>query len=211
MSKKRFKIKTFATNVAISFFLASIFITCLYFLGEEKINHYTMLINKLAVDVTTEREAVYDAESKRLIKYPSYGKQYGTITISSIDVSLPLYYGDSLKILRYGIGQYAGSFFPGEGGSVILAGHNNPGILNKLDKVKENDEIVIKANYGTFNYKVVETKIVNETELESFLYENGKEMLILYTCYPINRSVIGRKTQRLVIYAELIGDNDEEI
>ena len=42
--------------------------------------------------------------------------------------------GDTLDILRYGVGHYAGSFFPGEGGSVIFAAHNN--YFRKLNQTK---------------------------------------------------------------------------
>ena len=209
MLKKKLNIKIFATNVAISFFLASIFITILYFLGEEKINHYTTIINKLAVNESAQREAIYDKESNRLIRYPAYGKKYANIKIPSIDLDLPLYYGDSLKILRYGIGHYAGSYFPGEGGTILLAGHNNVGIFNKLEDVKIGDTVEIIANYGTYTYKVIESKVVNENDLDAFAIENKKEVLIMYTCWPINRSVVGRKTERLVVYAEKVGESYE--
>ena len=210
MLKRKLNIKIFATNVAISFFLASIFITCLYFIGEEKINYYTSLINTFAVSNTnTNRETIYDEEAKRIIKSPEYGKRYGTIKIPSIDLSLPLYFGDNLKILRYGIGQYAGSYFPGEGGSTVLAGHNNVGIFNRLDEVKIGDKVIIEANYGTFTYVVTGSKVVKETDLAAFPIVEDKEMLVMYTCWPINRSVVGRKTERLVVYADRIGDNNE--
>ena len=206
MHKIKINIKKFATNVAISFFLSSVIIICIYFIGDKSISYYTSLINSFAISNTTlNREAVYDSEAKRIIKSPEYGKKYGTIKIPSIDLSLPLYFGDNLKVLRYGIGQYAGSYFPGEGGSVILAGHNNVGIFNKLDQVKKGDKVIIEANYGTFNYVVTESKVVKETDLEAFPIYDDKEMLIMYTCWPINRSVVGRKTERLVVYANREG------
>ena len=36
-------------------------------------------------------------------------------------LELPIYHGDTLKILRKGVGHYAGSYFPGENGTVLLA------------------------------------------------------------------------------------------
>lgn len=209
MSKRKFTTKIFAINVAISFFFASIFITILYFVFEEHINYYAAIINKTVVSTDINQEAVYSAESKRLIELPSYGKRFGTIEISSINLSLPLYHGDNLKILRLGIGHYAGSYFPGENGSIILAGHNNKGVFNKLDELKVGDIVVIKANYGTFTYKVSDSKVVKETDMSAFPIQNDKELLIMYTCWPINRSVVGRKTERLVVYAEKIGESYE--
>lgn len=204
------RLKKFASYIAISFFFASIFVCLFYFLIEDKISLYVSLINTTAVKKTdVTREAEYNFESKRLIKYPAYGKKYGTILIPSIKLKLPLYYGDTLKILRYGIGQYAGSYFPGENGTTILAGHNNVGIFHELDKVKVGDIVTIEASYGTFKYQVESFKVVKETDLAAFPIQHEEEMLIMYTCYPINRSVFGRKTKRYVVYAKRIGDFDE--
>ena len=52
-------------------------------------------------------------------------------------------------------------------------------------------------------------KVVKETDLAAFPIQHEKELLILYTCWPINRSVVGRKTERLVIYANKVGDSYE--
>ena len=208
---KRFKniIKILAINIAISFFFASIFVTIVYFLGEEKINYYSALINSLVVNSNKENEAVFSKEFKRLIELPTYGKKFGMIKIPSIDLSLPLYHGDSLKILHYGIGHYAGSYFPGEGGSIIVPGHNNVGVFHDLEKVKVGDKVIIEANYGTFTYEVTSYKVIKETDLDAFPIQKEEEILIMYTCYPINRSVIGRKTERYVVYAKKIGESYE--
>ena len=208
---KRLKdiIKILAIDIAISFFFASIFITIVYFVGEEKINFYAALINSLVVNNDKENEAVFSKESKRLIELPTYGKKFGIIKIPSVNISLPLYHGDSLKILHYGIGHYAGSYFPGEGGSIILPGHNNVGVFEKLDKVKKGDNVIIEANYGTFTYEVTDYKVVKETDLDAFPIQKNEEVLIMYTCWPINRSVVGRKTERYVVYAKKIGESYE--
>lgn len=209
MNKVKNVIKILAIDIAISFFFASIFITIVYFVGEEKINYYAALINSLAVNSDKENEAVFNKESKRLIELPTYGKKFGIIRIPSVKISLPLYHGDNLQILHYGIGHYAGSYFPGEGGSIILPGHNNVGVFEKLDKVKKGDNVIIEANYGTFTYEVTDFKVVKETDLEAFPIQKDEELLILYTCWPINRSVVGRKTERYVVYAKKIGESYE--
>ncbi len=202
-------LKTFAINVAISFFFASIFITITYFFTEGKINYYSSLINSLVVNNSKETEAVFSKETKRLIELPTYGKRFGIVKVPSINLSLPLYHGDNLKILHYGIGHYAGSYFPGEGGSIILPGHNNIGVFHDLDKLKNGDKVIIEANYGTFTYEVTSFKVVKETELDAFPIQKDKELLIMYTCWPINRSIVGRKTERLVVYAKKIGESYE--
>ena len=51
--------------------------------------------------------------------------------------------------------------------------------------------------------------LVDEKNLKAFDIQHEKEILILYTCYPINRSVVGRKTKRYVVYASKVGYKNE--
>ena len=200
--------KSFATKVAISFFLASFLIVIIYFCFNEKISYYISLINTTAIsdfNIEEEKEIVYNLESKRLINYPDYGKKYADLIIPSIDLNLPLFHGDSLKILKNAIGHYAGSYFPGEGGTIIIAGHCTKGFFHYLDQVKVGDIITIEATYGTFKYKVDSFKIVDDNDLDAFKINKDREVLIMYTCYPLTRS-FGRKKQRYVVYAYKVGD-----
>ena len=209
MKKKR-KLKKFASNIAISFFFAAIFVLIFVIVLENKISPYISMINTAAVKGTDEEKmATYDLNTKKLINYPRYGSKYATLEIPSINLKLPVYYGDTKKILRLGVGHYYGSYFPGENGTIIYAGHNNPGYFQKLDQVKVGDKVTINASYGTFNYQITEFKVVKETDLAAFDVQHDKEVLIMYTCWPINRSVVGRKTQRFVVYAHEVGETHE--
>ena len=201
------RIKTVAKSLAIAFFFTAIFVLCYYYFVEDKISTYINLINTTSVKKGNEeeRETSYNIDSMKLLNYPKYGKKFAKLQIKSIDMNLPIYHGDSLKILRYGIGHYAGSYFPGENGTIILAGHNTNGFFNKLDKIKKGDKVVIKANYATFEYEVYNMKVVHESDLKAFKIQHDEERLIMYTCYPINRSIVGRKTKRYVVYAKKVG------
>ena len=204
------RIKTVAINIAIAFFFTAIFVLCYYYFVEDKLSFYINVINTTAVKkVEEERNTTYNFETSKLLNYPKYGKKFATLNIKSINMKLPIYHGDSLKILRYGIGHYAGSYFPGENGTIILAGHNTNDMFNELDKIKKGDKVVIKATYATFEYKVYDMKVVHETDLKAFKIQHNEERLIMYTCYPINRSIIGRKTQRYVVYAKKVGVSNE--
>lgn len=206
MRKRKFSKKLFAANVAISFLFVSVFIIITYFGFGRFIERYTNLINVASIKkVKSQRELLFNEKESRLEVIPAYGDKYGTIRIDSINVNLPLYYGDNMEILSYGIGHYAGSYFPGEGGTIILAGHNDAGYLEKLSELKKGQIIVIETKYGTFKYEMDSNRIINENDLSAFPIQNEKEMLIIYTCYP---NGIGHKTQRYVVYAYR-GDNNE--
>ena len=207
----KLRIKTVAINIAIAFFFTAIFVLCYYYIVEEKLSFYINIINTTAVKKidAVEKETSYNIEAKRLLNYPKYGKKYATLNIKSIGMNLPVYHGDSLKILRNGVGHFAGSYFPGENGTIILAAHNTNGMFNKLDKVKNGDKVIIKATYATFEYEVYNMRVVKETDLKAFKIQHDEEILIMYTCYPINRSIVGRKTKRYVVYAKKVGVSNE--
>lgn len=131
---------------------------------------------------------------KKIVAYPSYGSKYGTIYLNN--ESENIYFGDSVNILRKGIGTSSLYDIPGDKDKVVLSGHNT-GIFKNLSNLKNGNKIVIETNYAKFEYIVKTTKIVNETDLNSLEKDYD---LILYTCYP-NNELYGNK--RLIIYAKL--------
>ena len=135
-----------------------------------------------------------------LLHRPMYGTQYAKIKIPSINLELPLYYGEGLDLLKNGIGQDSNSYFPGEGGTILCMGHNFKSFLAKLPETQKGDKIEIETSYGTFEYTIYQSKIVHETDLGAAPIQNEEEMLIIYTCYPINN--IGHAYQRYLVYAK---------
>ena len=172
------------------------------FLGQT-IEENILLVNQVAVKVekTAEKEAMKMNEENRLENYPEYGTQYATIEIPRIDVNLPVYYGDTLQILKNGVGHSSGSYFPGEGGSIIYMGHNSKKVFRRFSELEIGDPIKVTTNYGEFNYKIYDMQLVKETETDKLPIQKEKEILMVYTCYPFNN--IGYATQRYVVYAEL--------
>ena len=131
---------------------------------------------------------------KKIVSYPSYGTKYGTIYLNN--ESDNIYFGDSVNILKQGVGTSSLYGIPGDKEKVVLSGHNT-GIFKNLSNLKNDNKIVIETNYAKFEYIVKTSKIVNETDLNSLEKDYD---LILYTCYP-NKELYGNK--RLIIYAKL--------
>lgn len=131
---------------------------------------------------------------KKIVSYPSYGTNYGTIYLNN--ESDNIYFGDSVNILKQGVGTSSLYDIPGDKDKVVLSGHNT-GIFKNLSNLKNGNKIVIETNYAKFEYSVKTSKIVNETDLNSLEKDYD---LILYTCYP-NKELYGNK--RLIIYAKL--------
>lgn len=200
-------IKVIVKQLAVAFLFSIILLgSLLLFIGDD-INFFISILNKMTVVVIKEEnENIHlDTANKRLVNYPSYDTIFANLKIPSINVEAPLYHGDSLDILKKGIGHYPGSYFPGEGSSVILAAHNSKQHFMYLPKLKIGEEVIVDTIYGTFTYKVYKTKIIKDTDTESLPVQTEREILMMYTCYPV--ATVGHKDKRFVVYAELVGDS----
>ncbi|MCI8309863.1 MAG: class D sortase [Clostridia bacterium] len=190
-------------SLIVAFIYVFIFVGIVYFLFSSKISMAMSIIDTISVDTSNKilEDVKIDLETRNLRSYPEYGTKYGNISLPSLGLSFDLYFGDSLPILKNGIGHSSGSYFPGEGGSIICMGHNYNGILKTLPNIKLGDEIIITTSYGIFTYKVNNTKIVYYTNTEELPIQKEEEILMLYTCYPTDG--LGHAVDRYVVYASL--------
>ena len=188
--------------VAIMFII--LIAVIIFVLFGSRISMAISLINKVSIDTSNVvlKDVKLNSITKRLESYPEYGTKYGDLSIDSLNVDLPLYYGDTLSILRNGVGHSSGSYFPGEGGTIVCMAHNTRGYLYNLSDIEIGANIVITTTYGKFTYEVEETKIVPETQVDAVSVSHGEEMLILYTCYPTN--TFGHATKRFITYSKLV-------
>ena len=197
-------IKATIINVIVALLVTAILlITLNIFLGQQ-IDLVFGIANTISIneEKKAEKETKYDANENKLTSYPEYGTQYATIEIPKIDIDLPVYFGNTMEVLKKGVGHSSGSYFPGEGGSIIYMGHNSKKIFRRFGELKIGDSITIKANYGEFKYEIYDTQIVEETETYKLPIQENEEKLMIYTCYPFNN--IGYATHRYVVYANLV-------
>ena len=202
-TKTKKALKVITKYLVVAFFFSSFFISLyLIFLGPITTTYVTFL-NNISIEevIPSNKDVKVDKETHTITNYPGRNTKYGNLTISSVDIKLPIYLGDSYKNLSKGIGHYAGSMFPGEGGAIVMAGHNNRGYLYNLYDVVNNDIINIDTIYGKFKYKVYKTDIIKDTESEKLPLVTEEETLMLYTCYP---HTLGRTNKRFVVYAHLV-------
>ncbi len=145
---------------------------------------------------TKEVEAEVDGNK---IVYPSFGMQYATLKIESIDLEAPVFWGSSEELLKEGVCQYVGSVFIGEQGNVVLDAHCNTFFLN-LQDVKPGDTIVLTTSYGEFTYKAKEQVLFKETD-SSYVAPTDDDRLTMYTCYG---NLLGPTEDRLAVICESV-------
>jgi len=93
--------------------------------------------------------------------------------------------GDGWEQLKKGVGQHIGSANPGESSNVVLTAHNDifGEIFRDLDLLKPGDEVILVTNQHTYTYLVVDTKIVEPTQVE--VMDPTKDPIVtLISCYP---------------------------
>ncbi len=199
-------LKATILNIIVALFITGIIIGAIYLLANKQIEEGISLISKVSIDMENKEpteDMKLTTEDNRISNYPEYGTQYATIKIPKIDVDLPVYYGDTLDIIKGArVGHAGGSYFPGEGGSIIYMGHNSTKVFRRFSELQKGNEIEVKTDYGDFKYKIYDMQIVNEDEPEKLPIQKDKEILMIYTCYPF--VYIGYTTQRYVVYAELV-------
>ena len=193
-------LKATVINVMVALLIVIILMFSLKIIIGQKKDFIMTLINTISIRKEEKIEIETVIEDNKLKNYPEYGTSYATINIPKININLPVYYGDTMEILKKGVGHSSGSYFPGEGGSIVYMGHNSKKVFRNFSKIEKGDLINIKTDYGDFSYKVYDTKIVEETDINALPIQDNKEILMIYTCYPFNN--IGYATQRYVVYAE---------
>ena len=196
-------IKATIINLIVALLIVICIVLAVKFFFGARIDDVITLASMVSVNgEKTEivQEQVLD-DNGTLKNYPEYGTKYATIEIPKIDKNLPVYYGDSLDVLKNGIGHYPGSYFPGEGSSIVYMGHNSKKYFRRLGELQVGDEIIVTTSYGKYTYKVYDMQTIKETEGDKLKIQQDKEILMIYTCYPFIN--IGHATQRYVVFAEL--------
>ena len=138
---------------------------------------------------------------------PELDTQYATITCESIELEVPLYYGDSETSLGNGAGQYAKSGFPGEGEPILISGHDAT-FFAPLEKIEAGDTVTISTLYGNYDYKVTGTRVADKTDTTAYNLEQKKEELILYTCYPFGK-LTGDRSDRFFVYCDRVSETED--
>ena len=198
-------IKATIISIIVALFITGFSILLIKLFAGAQIEDIITLANRVSIEIKEKSEEEVNTQlneqTKKLQNYPNYGSKYASIEIPKINVNLPVYFGDTLEILKNGVGHSSGSYFPGEGGSIIYMGHNSIDVFRRFGELQIGNEITVKTSYGEYKYKIYDFQLIKETEGDKLPIQKEKEILMVYTCYPFVN--IGHATQRYVVFAEL--------
>lgn len=130
------------------------------------------------------------------------------IAIASIGLNEVILDGPNSGLINDGAYRQYHTSTPDQGSNTVITGHRftySPSVaapFYHLDKVKVGEEIVVAWGGKVYRYKVVETKVVEPTEI-GVEAPTEDSTLTLYTCTPLWTA-----EKRLVIVAKLEGQNE---
>jgi sortase A len=128
---------------------------------------------------------------------PKENEVIGLLEIPKIDAELPIIEGTDEEMLDKGVGHYSASVFPTDGEQILLSGHRDT-VFRKFADLEIGDHFIVKMPYGTFEYEIASTKIVDKDDT-SVIRSMGREVLVVSTCYPFR--YVGSAPDRYVVYA----------
>ena len=135
------------------------------------------------------------------IMMPHYGEQFGELIIDDCQVKANLFWGDGDVQLNNGVGVFNGSFIPGYGKTIMVAGHNVT-YFNGLKYAEKGQKVLIRTSYGNYTYEITDVQVKDREDSSAYDLRAEKENLIMYTCYPFDE--IGLTPNRCFVYAKFV-------
>ena len=128
---------------------------------------------------------------------PKFGEMYALISTEAFESSIPVYWGSSSELYERGACQASSSAVIGDKGNTVISAHQDT-FFADLDKIKTDDKIYLKTNYGEFEYTVKEIFVFNKKQ-SSYVSPSQTSKLTLYTC---KKDVLGNSDERLAVICE---------
>ena len=128
------------------------------------------------------------------------GQPVGRIASPAMGLDTVVFLGTDQATLRNGPGLYPQRSFPGQGGTVAVAGHRTTygAPFRHIDRLKKDDPITMTMPYGTFTYRVTSAEIVLPGDVHVVDPVEGHERIVLTACHPLYSAA-----QRYVVTARL--------
>ena len=149
-----------------------------------------------AAQVAAERRLIaLDAKRYRRTVHP--GDPLGKLEVPRLGLSTILVTSTEHDSLTKGPGWYTGSYLPGAGQLIYIAGHRTTYLapFAHIDSLRPGDMVTIEVPYGTFVYRVASHKIVPADDLAR-LRSHNREVVALQACHPRFFA-----THRYIVYA----------
>ena len=162
--------------------------------------------NTAATQPQTPERPVVEVNPEEFPVIP-YETQWATLNVDGWErKDIKVFFGDNNALLRQGAGMWVNSRFCGQNGKVVLSAHVTSH-FHELEDMKAGDLVRMNTVYGDYVYQVRETKVFHYRDNSLLKPEDGKDVLLMYTCYP-RKNGHTFKTQRLAVICDKVEGKD---
>lgn len=151
-------------------------------------------LNRTAVVSRSASLPVFNKNSVRR------GEVIGELNIPRLHISVMVFEGDDVQILKFGAGHIPGTAFPQGRGNIGIAAHRDT-YFRPLHALQSYDRIELRTPAGTSHYSVTKTEIVSPSDVGVLSRAPGRD-LTLVTCYPFY--YVGSAPKRFIVHARKI-------
>jgi sortase A len=132
-----------------------------------------------------QEERLVAKEARAYRKRLRAGDPLGRLRVPRLHLSILVVAGTDHNSLTKGPGWYMGSFLPGEGQLIYIAGHRTTYLapFAAIQSLRPGDTATLELPYGTFVYRITGHAIVASDDLAQ-LRSHGREVLALQACHP---------------------------
>ncbi len=160
-------------------------------LRDSKKYNKSILNNQGTVDTNDYKHAALD-----MSKY-GLGYVYAYLSAPTIGMSLPIYLGANDEMMSYGAAHMNNTSLPLNETSTncVVAGHTGyigRIFFDNIRNLKKGDEVTVKNFWEKIRYKVIGFKKVEQTQTTDTVIQNGRKLLTLVTCTPLDNGKYGR-------------------
>lgn len=168
----------------------------------------TLIRQSSTVDPSADEhadQATYQNQLLARAKFdPQLDEVIGVLEVPKLEAELPIIEGTEEEMLARGVGHFSGTAFPMDNEQILLSGHRDT-VFRNFDKLAVGDRFIVTLPYGTFEYEIKSTDIVDKDDT-SVIRSMGTEVLVVSTCYPFR--YVGNAPERFVFYAYPVGGED---
>lgn len=144
-----------------------------------------------------------------LVRFGFDEEMIGYLHIPKMDIELPIYLGANRENMAKGAAHLTQTSLPvgGVNTNAVLAAHRGMSTANMfrdIEKLKIGNEVYITNFRETLTYRVVEIVIIDPTDIDAILIQDGRDLVTLITCHPY-----GHNYQRYVVYCERVIETEK--
>jgi len=164
---------------------------------------YPTSADRRAVASVGETKRRISILARRFAARAGTGDAIGRILAPAMDgLNMVVVQGTDTASLQKGPGHYPETPFPGQGGTVAIAGHRTTYLapFRHIDSVEPGDTITLEMPYGRFSYRVQRTAIVDPSDV-GIVKPVGYERLVLSACNPLYSA-----DRRIIVFARLVSE-----